>query len=220
MFRGKAEQVNALKNKLATLGPPHPLTAEEEQAIKPLLDPLVGHYFGGHSEYYSRVVEVFEPVLRRLNGLASARLQLNITSNDDKLIYEDEIKPISGQKVDAKFLKSLDTALYAGRESNGRSYAYGASPVVRDARRQVRDFYVDFLEIRAGWFGVGPKKAVPHDACYVGRFRDQYAWVLADGRKDLAEFTIKTLGYATMIKDQSITTIPGGPRYSPSIPTR
>jgi hypothetical protein len=44
-----------------------------------------------------------------------------------------------------------------------------------------------------GWYGVGCKKDVPKDACYVGRWRDRYAWVTADGVPYLARFTITAL---------------------------
>jgi hypothetical protein len=156
----------------------------------------------------------------RLHNVANAFSQLTIGSSDNELVFQDEIKPGFARKTDLAFIKSWDTALYVMKGANGNFYQYGASPVVRDARRQVKEFYEDFFEIRPGWFSVGPKKAVPHDACYVGRYKHQYAWVCAYGRKDLADFTIKIQNFATLIKDQTITTIPGGPRYSPSIPTR
>ena len=223
---GMAPQIDALKRKLQSLRPPHPhkLSEDEEKEVKPLLEPIVSQYFAGqfnrHGDYYAQLTQVFYPIMERLFNLGTARVQWNITSNDDELLFKDELKPAFPRKVDTEFIEKLDTALYVVEESNGKTYPYKASPVVREARRQVKDFYVDFLKISPGWFGVGPKKAVPHDACYVGRYRQQYAWVTADGRKDLADFTIKVLNFATLIKDQSIMTVPGGPRYSPSVPTR
>ena len=219
-----AMQFEALRQKLESLWPPHDLKPEELEQIKPLLEPIVRDYFAGQFNrrggYYSQLTKAFYPYLKRLNNLGTARVQFNITSNDDQLLYEDELKPGFPRKVDTKFIKGMDTALYVVKAPSGETYPYKASPVVREARRQVRDFYVDLLEIRPGWFGAGPKKAVPRDACYVGRYRGQYAWVTAEGRKDLADFTIKILNFATLIKDQSIMSIPGGPRYSPAVPTR
>jgi hypothetical protein len=232
LLAGKAPQIDALKQHLARLvqkklessKPLYELTADEEAVLKFLLEPIVGAYFANqfnrHADYYNKLLEVFNPILLRLNGLATARLQLNITSNDDNLLYADELKPGFGRKVDAKFIKSLDTAIYVGKTSDGKTYPYGASPVVREARRQVRDFYVDLLDVRSGWFSVGSKRDVPRDACYVGRFRNQYAWVSAAGRKELADFTIKILNFATLIKEQTITAVPGGPRFTPSVPSR
>jgi hypothetical protein len=232
LLAGKAPQIDALKQHLASLvqkklessKPLYELTADEEAVLKFLLEPIVGAYFANqfnrHADYYNKLLEVFKPILLRLNGLATARLQLNITSNDDNLLYADELKPGFGRKVDAKFIKSLDTAIYVGKTSDGKTYPYGASPVVREARRQVRDFYVDLLDVRSGWFSVGSKRDVPRDACYVGRFRNQYAWVSAAGRKELADFTIKILNFATLIKEQTITAVPGGPRFTPSVPSR
>jgi hypothetical protein len=228
---GKELQIDALKKRLESLeksreSTPNDrkLTADETKELKVLLEPIVSDVYPNptnlHGDYFLENLELFEPTMHKLNNLASAFNQLNLGSTDNQLIYEDEIKPGFGRKLDVKFIKTWDTSIYVSQEKNGKFYQWSVSPVVRDARRQVKEFYEDFLEIRPGWFEVGPKKAVPHDACYVGRYKDQYAWVCAGGRKDLADFTIKIQNFATLIKDQTITTIPGGPRYSPSIPTR
>lgn len=44
-----------------------------------------------------------------------------------------------------------------------------------------------------GWYYVGPRKEVPKDACYVGRWGDRYAWVTADGVPALSRFTVTVL---------------------------
>jgi hypothetical protein len=44
-----------------------------------------------------------------------------------------------------------------------------------------------------GWFCVGRKRDVPKEALYVGRYRDCYAWVTADGVPSLARFTVTVL---------------------------
>jgi hypothetical protein len=223
---GKEAQIDSLKKRLEGLGQPRQLKPEEEMQIKVLLEPLVRdtqlypNQTNLHETYYKKNVEAFESTLNRLNNLANAVLYYSIGSSDNKLIFENEIHPGFGGKHNLDYIKSWDTMMYVSDEGNGKYNQNSVSPVVRDARRQVKEFYEDLLEISPGWFDVGPKKAVPHDACYVGRYRDQYAWVSARGRKDLADFTIKILNFATLIKDQTITTVPGGPRFTPSIPTR
>jgi hypothetical protein len=47
---------------------------------------------------------------------------------------------------------------------------------------------------RPGWFQVGSKRDVPKDACYVGQYRDRYAWVTPAGMPGLARFTVVVLG--------------------------
>ena len=46
-----------------------------------------------------------------------------------------------------------------------------------------------------GWFGIGGKRDIPKNACYVGRFRDHYAWVCPEGCQDLAKFTRKSSAF-------------------------
>ena len=48
-----------------------------------------------------------------------------------------------------------------------------------------------------GWYGMGGKKDVPKDACYVGCHCDTYVWVLPGGMNDLALFTMGALDLAT-----------------------
>jgi hypothetical protein len=48
-----------------------------------------------------------------------------------------------------------------------------------------------------GWYGVGCKKAVPKNACYVGRHSCTYVWVMPEGMNGLAVFTIGALDLAT-----------------------
>jgi hypothetical protein len=167
--------------------------------------------------YYQESVNIFEPRLSRLNVLANALSQLTIDSNDEVLVYKDEIEPYEG---DPKNIAMDITTHAAVSNVDGRLYSATASPVVRETRRQIKQFYSDMSELHGGWFGVGPWRAVPRDAFYVGHYRGRYAWVCPGGRKDLASFTLKVLNFATMVKDPSITSVPGGPRFSPSVPTR
>jgi hypothetical protein len=44
-----------------------------------------------------------------------------------------------------------------------------------------------------GWYHIGCKKDVPKNACYVGHWGHQYAWVMADGMPQLARFTATAL---------------------------
>src|SRR5260370_37005969 len=48
-----------------------------------------------------------------------------------------------------------------------------------------------------GWFGMGGKKDVPKNACYVGCHGCTYVWVTPEGMNDLALFTMGALDLAT-----------------------
>jgi hypothetical protein len=69
--------------------------------------------------------------------------------------------------------------------------------------KQIKEFFageeadlVDYYPPR-GWYGVGGKKDVPRDACYVGCHGSTYAWVTAEGMNGLATFTMGALDLAT-----------------------
>lgn len=69
--------------------------------------------------------------------------------------------------------------------------------------KQMKEFFAgeeaalaDYYPPR-GWYGVGCKKDIPKEACYVGRHCDTYVWVTAEGRNDLALFTMGALDLAT-----------------------
>jgi hypothetical protein len=69
--------------------------------------------------------------------------------------------------------------------------------------KQMKEFFAgeeaalaDYYPPR-GWYGVGCKKDVPKNACYVGCHCDTYVWVTAEGRNDLALFTMGALDLAT-----------------------
>jgi hypothetical protein len=51
--------------------------------------------------------------------------------------------------------------------------------------------------IPRGWFHAGCKKDVPQGACYVGRYRATYVWVLPDGIEGLTRFTMTIIDLAT-----------------------
>jgi len=69
--------------------------------------------------------------------------------------------------------------------------------------KQMKEFFAgeeaalaDYYPPR-GWYGVGGKKDVPKDACYVGCHGCTYVWVTPAGMNDLALFTMGALDLAT-----------------------
>lgn len=49
------------------------------------------------------------------------------------------------------------------------------------------------FEVPSGWFHVGHKGDVPHNACYVGHYCDCYVWVTHHGEPGLSRFTLTVL---------------------------
>jgi hypothetical protein len=78
-----------------------------------------------------------------------------------------------------------------------------ATPNYDFCRKQMKEFFageeadlVDYYPPR-GWYGVGGKKDVPRDACYVGCHCRTYVWVTPEGMNGLALFTMGALDLAT-----------------------
>jgi hypothetical protein len=78
-----------------------------------------------------------------------------------------------------------------------------ATPNYAFCVKQMKEFFAgeeaalaDYYPPR-GWYGVGGKKDVPKDACYVGCHCGTYVWVLPGGMNDLALFTMGALDLAT-----------------------
>src|SRR6266446_8483053 len=78
-----------------------------------------------------------------------------------------------------------------------------ATPNCQYCQKQMKEFFageeaalVDYFPPR-DWYGVGGKKDVPKDACYVGCHCGTYVWVLPGGMNDLSLFTMGALDLAT-----------------------
>jgi hypothetical protein len=78
-----------------------------------------------------------------------------------------------------------------------------ATPNYEFCIKQMKEFFAgeeadlaDYYPPR-GWYGVGGKKDVPKDACYVGCHGCTYVWVTPEGMNGLATFTMGALDLAT-----------------------
>ena len=90
------------------------------------------------------------------------------------------------------------------------------SPLARGVARQIAVLDRELGEIRPGWFHTGTRREVPKDACYVAHYGHQYAWVCADGREALAQFTLTVLKLSSLIKETQTLVNPGSVKFSPS----
>jgi hypothetical protein len=119
------------------------------------------------------------------------------TSNSEDIVSDEELKNID--------------AFQPGKSTVMDGVISGSA---REVRRQVKEVEKDLLKIQPGWVQFGHKP--PHDAFYVGRYGATYAWVDADHGRELAEFALIVLNLSDLIKENTVTTSPGGIRFSPS----
>jgi hypothetical protein len=87
--------------------------------------------------------------------------------------------------------------------------------LVREVARQVDDVRGQYRDIPTGWFGWGRKRDVPRDACFVGHYGKCYTWVDPEHRAELAEFTLKVLNLASVVKATQVIAAPSGVAFSP-----
>lgn len=66
--------------------------------------------------------------------------------------------------------------------------------------------------LKPGWFGVGRKRDVPKDACYVGCYCNTYVWVLPENVELLTRLTLAILDIHTF-KSERV----GGSRVQPGL---
>ena len=143
----------------------------------------------------------------------------SISSIDEEVVYREE--DIAKMDIYAMYPPPRAGVPPLNWKPNRLTSRYSGRPIqfvtpdAAEVRRQVKEVQKDLLEIHPGWYGVGRRRDVPRDACYVGHHGDVYVWVCPAGREDLAEFTIHILSFASLIKDNQVLTVPG-PRFTPA----
>lgn len=89
------------------------------------------------------------------------------------------------------------------------------SPLAREISRRIAGIERDLSLIESSWFCVGKKSDVPRNACYVGRYHDQWVWVPEEGRASLTEFTLLVMRISTLVKETQTLISPGSVKFSP-----
>ena len=192
---------------LVDLGPPASTepqvfgsrTAVAQWGIAPVVDPtelrlLRFAYRRASGIGELPAAEFFDDLAHELKGQLAANADLQ---HESAFFYglQGRDNP-SPAEFEARVVTTNDTDFVG----NTGHMAGNASPLVRNTRREVDAIARDLARIEPGWFHTGGKKDVPRDACYVGRNGDRYAWVCADGREQLTEFTLTILRFAALIK--------------------
>ncbi len=118
------------------------------------------------------------------------------------------------------YVSTLERRIYTqGPRENGR-FTPADIPrtgLAQETVRQVDDIQDTLAEISQGWFHVGTKRQVPHNACYKGHSGNTWVWVDAEGRAELAEFSLTVLKLASAFKDAQLITAPSGIQFSPAL---
>jgi hypothetical protein len=132
--------------------------------------------------------------------------------------YDDDKKP--RPRIAASHLNNLPSGQFmveGANLPNPDDPTIYLTPEAVEVRRQMKEIENDLLKIRTdrAWYGVGGKHDVPPNACFQGHYGDCYVWVCPEGLWDLSILTLKSLKFASVIKDQTVLTVPG-PRFTPA----
>ena len=129
--------------------------------------------------------------------------------NESELFYEYEGKA-------SRDSRELDARIVTANDNDFCSIPTSArSPLVRNVCRKVDSIQRDLSRIRPGWFHVGRKRDIPHNACYIGKSGNSYVWVCPEGREQLTDFTLTVLKLSTLIKETQTLINPGSVKFSP-----
>jgi hypothetical protein len=139
----------------------------------------------------------------------------NFLSTIDEQIYTDELDK-SGQHIPAT-AREFESQDLHGSVVRKKKLPTG---LAKETLRQVADIEKtlgSIDELPRGWFHVGTKWDVPHNACYKGHCGKVYVWVTPDGRESLARFSLAILKLASAFKDPQLVTAPSGIQFSPAV---
>jgi hypothetical protein len=119
----------------------------------------------------------------------------NASNNSDSVDSGEQGKGSEPSNGDRK--ESSDVSKSASEELPGPQKDSAVYQVSRGSSsnqdRVTAELDASDFDIPIGWFVIGCKKDVPKNACYVGRFRDRYAWVMPGEVHNLAKFTLAVL---------------------------
>jgi hypothetical protein len=93
------------------------------------------------------------------------------------------------------------------------------TPLAREVAHEVNEIVEELQKIHTGWYGVGGRRDVPKDACYVAHHRDVYVWVCPSGVDGLTQFTLSILEMASALQPPEMRSQAAGVNYSPGFDT-
>ena len=189
-------------------------TAVAQWGMSPVIDPTALRLL--RVAYQRAAGQDRMPSVEFLDELAH-EIKAQIADNADLqeesgAFFADHYRPNDRNRVlDPDIVTTNDETFY----TEPRRPLQVRSPLARNATRQVDAIVRDLAAIRPGWYHTGRKRDVPRDACYVGHSGGCYAWVDADGRDALTEFTLTILKLSNLIKETQTLLSPGSVKFSP-----
>lgn len=139
-----------------------------------------------------------------------SQIAVNTDLRDESELFFEELAAQRGKKSlgdDPEVVTTNDES-FARRDGL-------KSPLAREVTRRLAVIERDLSLIESGWFCVGKKCDVPRNACYVGRYHDQWVWVSEEGRASLTEFTLLVMRISTLVKETQTLISPGSVKFSP-----
>ena len=88
----------------------------------------------------------------------------------------------------------------------GRSSNETEQVLIQFMQQYPSPFRAEYITaLTPGWYGVGGKKDIPKDACYIGRHGKMYVWVLPQNIEQLSGFTLAIMDIVTASPRQGYT---------------
>jgi hypothetical protein len=151
----------------------------------------VTEQWGAHPVTDPLVVKTLQDVYRRAIGLSPIPdppllAQLSASADANRAAAP---RPVTGKQPRAatseqpeELKPPADAAAPAEEIASGLPYE--SAPLARWRNK---------LDVPVGWFGVGRKRDVPKEACFVGHYCDNYVWVMPNHFEDLSHLTLIVL---------------------------
>jgi hypothetical protein len=158
------------------------------------------------SEYYqARDAWVELTILQNAYSLRSSQLLEQMSARVDQLAQMAPTTAVPKEDIELKRLKAVYNLL-TDQSKLASGYSGGASPSgggggapsggASAAGKPPLPVHIPYRTfLTQGWFGVGTKKQVPKDACYVGHHCNTYVWVDREHMDGLVKFTLAIIDF-------------------------
>jgi len=150
----------------------------------------VTEQWGADAVTNPRIVKKLQDVYREVAGLPPDPdplfFQFRLDAQSSNEPHRDRNKAITDNDTGQEELPPGKLA------ASDKSYAGPGHAENQDASDEKSKQAITWpeFEIPTGWFHVGHKCDVPHNACYVGSHCDCYVWVTRDGLADFSRFSL------------------------------
>jgi hypothetical protein len=207
---------------LVDLGPPASTqpqvfgsrTVVAQWGMSPVIDPMELSllriaYRRAHGSPEMPDPDLLNELAHELKDQSAANADLR---NESEVFYEFEAHASRNYlQLDSRIATTNDDDVCV----NLAGFSRDPSPLARNVCRKLGVVQRDLARIQPGWFGVGRKRDVPKDACFVGHNGHTYVWVCPEGREALTQFTLTVLKFSSLIKETQTLINPGSVKFSP-----